>query len=743
MSIYDTLNPEQYEAVRHDKGPLLLLAGAGSGKTRVLTHRIAYLIQERGVKPWNILAITFTNKAASEMRERVDQIVDEGAEDVWVSTFHSTCVRILRRYIDTIGYERNFTIYDTDDQRTLMRDICKYLDIDTKRLKERAILSEISKAKDELITPESYERSAAGDYYKKIYAKAYVEYQKRLKKNNAMDFDDLIVKTIELFEANNEALTYFQNRFKYIMVDEYQDTNTAQFRLIELLASGVNEEGNKEYNLCVVGDDDQSIYKFRGANIENILNFEKAFPSARTIKLEQNYRSTKSILNVANEVIKNNTERKDKALWTDNEEGHPVSFTQYDNGYEEADGITSEISQMVRNQEASYNDFAILYRTNAQSRLFEEKLIMRNIPYQIIGGTNFYARKEVKDIIAYLKTIDNGQDDISVKRIVNVPRRGIGLTTIDRVTNYSLTNDMSFYEALTRAQSIPGLERTASRITPFVSLIEGIKEKTFHENYDIKEIINDILEATGYLRELKEDGSEEALDRIDNINELISKLESYADGADEPSLSGFLEEIALVADIDNLDENAEHIVLMTLHSAKGLEFPYVYLTGMEDGLFPSYMALSADNPEEELQEERRLCYVGITRAERKLSLTSAKERFIRGEHRFNSPSRFINEIPRYLLTKNVPENTRKTISFDSYKKPTINRPTIRKPRDFGQATLASLDYEVGDMVKHQKFGLGKVSNIVKGGKDYEVTVDFDKFGTKKLLSTFAKLTKAN
>ncbi len=756
MSIYDTLNPPQKEAVLHDKGPLLLLAGAGSGKTRVLTHRIAYLIQERGVKPWNILAITFTNKAAKEMRERVDNIVDQGAEYIWVSTFHSTCVRILRRYIDTIGYNRNFTIYDTDDQRTLMRDICKYLDIDTKRTKERAILSAISNAKDELITPEQYERSATGDYYKQTYAKAYVEYQKRLVKSNALDFDDLIVKTVELLQTNDEARNYYQDRFQYVMVDEYQDTNTAQFRLIELLASGVNEAGEKNYNLCVVGDDDQSIYKFRGANIENILNFEKTFPNAQVIKLEQNYRSTKSILNVANEVIINNKGRKDKSLWTDNDEGEPVSFTQFENGYEEADQITSEISQMVSSQEASYNDFAVLYRTNAQSRLFEEKLIMRNIPYQIIGGTNFYARKEVKDILAYLKTIDNGSDEVSTKRIINVPRRGIGLTTVDRVSDYALANDISFYEALTRARSVPGLERTISRIEPFVSLIEGIKTQTFHENYKLKDIINDILEATGYIRQLKEDGSEEALDRIENVNELNNKLATYVDGAEEASLSGFLEEVALVADIDNLDENSEHIVLMTLHSAKGLEFPYVYLTGMEDGLFPSYMALSSDNPEEELEEERRLCYVGITRAEKKLSLTAAKMRFVRGETNFNPPSRFINEIPRYLLTKDVPNkikkhSTSRTINFSdkkpiAFKQPYTaynTKPTIKKPKDFGSANLPSLDYEVGDRVKHMKFGLGTVSNIVKGGKDYEVTVNFDTFGTKKLLSTFAKLTKVN
>ncbi|MDD4113735.1 MAG: UvrD-helicase domain-containing protein, partial [Herbinix sp.] len=503
MNIYDTLNPEQKRAVLHDKGPLLILAGAGSGKTRVLTHRIAYLIEHRNVNPWNILAVTFTNKAAREMKERVDQIVGYGSESIWVSTFHSTCVRILRRFIDKIGYERSFSIYDSDDSKTLIREICKYLQIDTKRIPEKSILGAISKAKDELISPEEFERGVGGDYMLKKQAEAYKEYQKRLKASNALDFDDLIVKTVELFMNDKEALSYFQNRFRYIMVDEYQDTNTAQFRLIHLLASGVNENGEKEYNLCVVGDDDQSINKFRGANIQNILNFEKAFANTNVIKLEQNYRSTKSILDAANEVIANNVGRKDKALWTDNDKGDPVNYTLFESDIDEADKITSEIKRTVENKEASYNDIAILYRTNAQSRIFEEKLILRNIPYRIIGSVNFYARKEIKDILAYLKTIDNGLDSIAVKRIINVPRRGIGLTTIDKVNNYALLNDMSFYDALTRANQIPGLERTASKITPFVSMIEGLRAQLYQENYNLTELIDDILDATGYLRDLE------------------------------------------------------------------------------------------------------------------------------------------------------------------------------------------------------------------------------------------------
>lgn len=774
MSIYDSLNPEQKRAVLHDKGPLLILAGAGSGKTRVLTHRISYLIEEKGVNPWNILAITFTNKAAKEMRERVDKILGYGSEDIWVSTFHSTCVRILRRFADCLGYTRSFTIYDTDDQKTLMREICKYLNIDTKKTNERSILSVISKAKDEMISPEEFALNSHGNPQQNKYALAYSEYQKRLKASNAMDFDDLIYKTVVLFQTNEDALTFYQNRFRYILVDEYQDTNTAQFRLVQLLASGVNPFGEREHNICVVGDDDQSIYKFRGANIYNILNFEKAFPNTNVIKLEQNYRSTKNILNVANEVISNNQGRKSKTLWTDNEEGEPIHFTQFDTDFEEADSITSEIKSTVENTDAKYSDFAILYRTNAQSRLLEEKLVQKSIPYKLIGSINFYSRKEIKDILAYLKTIDNGLDNIAVKRIINVPKRGIGLTTVDKVNDYAIQNNMSFYEALTRASYIPGLERTASKLIPFISLIEGLKSKINQEGYALREIIDDILDATGYLRELEEDGAEEAQDRIDNINELVNKLVTYEENAlDQPTLSGFLEEVALVSDIDNLNENADSVVLMTLHSAKGLEFPYVYLCGMEEGVFPGYMSIYADNPNEEIEEERRLCYVGITRAMKRLSLTAAKQRMLRGETQYNKPSRFIHEIPRYLLNMttpgprkssfkfrendfNVNNNSNFSSSADSqfiFDKPRTvtyqQSQTSHKPfasssvKQFAGNQMGTLDYGVGDAVKHIKFGVGIVTDITKGGKDYEVTVDFPNFGIKKLLSSFAKLTKVN
>ncbi len=772
MSIYDTLNPEQKRAVLHDKGPLLILAGAGSGKTRVLTHRIAYLIEERGVNPYSILAITFTNKAAKEMRERVDKIVGYGSENIWVSTFHSTCVRILRRFIDTIGYSKSFTIYDADDQKTLMREICKYLNIDTKKTNERAILSVISKAKDELISPEEFTRNAGGDLTQNRYAQAYTEYQKRLRQSNALDFDDLIYKTVELFQLNPGALAYFQNRFQYIMVDEYQDTNTAQFRLIHLLSSGVNIYGEREYNLCVVGDDDQSIYKFRGANIYNILNFEKSFPNTEVIKLEQNYRSTKSILNAANEVICNNQGRKEKSLWTENEDGEPVHFTQFETDFEEADYVTDEIRRTVDSGAANYQDFAVLYRTNAQSRLFEEKLLLRNIPYKIIGGVNFYARKEIKDMLAYLKTIDNGLDSLAVKRIINVPRRGIGLTTVDKVNDYAVANEMSFYEALTRAHYIPGLERSASKIAPFVSLIEGLKSRIKQEGYSLRELIDDILDATGYLRELEEEKDEEAQDRIGNINELVNKLVTYEENAEElPTLSGFLEEVALVADIDTLEDGVDHIVLMTLHSAKGLEFPYVYLCGMEEGVFPGYMSIFADNPVEEIEEERRLCYVGITRAMKQLSLSAAKQRMLRGETQYNRQSRFINEIPRYLLKMNTPGPKRSKFTFEedttgakrsfgrsfdsfdheinfdkphatSYTQPQANyKPYIAETKQFEGKQMGTLNYGVGDTVKHIKFGVGIVIDITKGGKDYEVTVDFPNFGVKKLLSTFANLIK--
>ena len=583
MSIYDKLNEPQREAVYHTDGPLLILAGAGSGKTRVLTHRIAYLIEERNVNPWNILAITFTNKAAGEMRERVDSLVGFGSESIWVSTFHSMCVRILRRFIDRLGYDNRFTIYDTDDQKTLMKEVCKKVAIDTKVFKERSLMSAISSAKNELILPDEFELNAGGDFAKLKIAKVYREYEAQLKANNALDFDDLLVKTVQLLQTQPDVLENYQERFRYIMVDEYQDTNTVQFQLVRLLAG-------KYRNLCVVGDDDQSIYKFRGANIRNILDFEHEFSDACVIKLEQNYRSTGNILNAANRLIANNKGRKEKTLWTANGEGELVHLRQFDTGYDEADFIAEDIKKEVR-AGASYNDHAVLYRTNAQSRLLEEKFVAMNVPYKIVGGVNFYARREIKDLLAYLKTIDNGMDDIAVRRIINVPKRGIGLTTINRIQESAAERGLGFYETLMAPELIPGIGRSAAKLDSFAALIEYFKGLT--GQMSITDLLREVIEKTGYMESLDSEDKEDAQARKENIDELINKAAAYEEAAedrDEPAtLSAFLEEVALVADIDSLDEEQDYVVLMTLHSAKGLEFPHVYLAGMEDGLFPSYM----------------------------------------------------------------------------------------------------------------------------------------------------------
>ena len=740
MSIYDTLNAEQREAVFHTEGPLLILAGAGSGKTRVLTHRIAYLIEEKGINPWNILAITFTNKAAGEMRERVDDIVGFGSESIWVSTFHSICVRILRRHIDRLGYDNNFTIYDSDDQKTLMKDVCKLLQIDTKTYRERTILSAISSAKDEMVTPEEYELNAYGDFSKKKIAEAYKEYERQLKANNALDFDDLLVKTVQLFQTQPEILEYYQDRFRYIMVDEYQDTNTVQFKLISLLAA-------KYKNLCVVGDDDQSIYKFRGANIQNILSFEKEFEHTKVIKLEQNYRSTSTILDAANAVIKNNVGRKAKSLWTENGEGEKIQFRQFDTAYDEAEYIVGDIRERVDNGKAAYCDHAVLYRTNAQSRLFEEKMITANIPYKIVGGVNFYARKEIKDLLAYLKTIDNGKDDLAVRRIINVPKRGIGLTTVNRITEAAQQRGISFYEALCSADLVPGLGRSISKLESFAAMIEYFRKEA--EHLSITELMKEILTETGYVEEVKAEGEEEAEVRLQNIDEFLNKIAAYEESCEEelPTLSGFLEEVALVADIDSLDEESDYVVLMTLHSAKGLEFPYVYLAGMEDGIFPSYMTITADDPTE-IEEERRLCYVGITRAKKELAMTCARRRMIRGETQYNKMSRFLKEVPPQLLS------TGKIVEKEELELPKQNayvqakqsfqaKPfMISKPvQQFGVKSGEGLSYGVGDRVRHMKFGEGTVTAITEGGRDYEVSVDFDSAGTKKMFASFAKLQK--
>lgn len=766
MSLLDALNEPQRQAVMATDGPLLILAGAGSGKTRVLTHRTAYLIEECGVNPYNIMAITFTNKAAGEMRERIDQMVGYGSESIWVCTFHSTCVRILRRYIDRLGFGTNFTIYDSDDQKTLMKDICKRLEIDTKMYKEKMFLSAISSAKDELIDPIEFETRAAGDYVKRKQAQVYREYQQALKQNNALDFDDLIMKTVELFKLDKEVLASYQDRFRYIMVDEYQDTNTAQFELIRLLAL-------KYQNLCVVGDDDQSIYKFRGANIYNILNFEHHFPDATVIKLEQNYRSTQNILDAANAVIANNQGRKEKRLWTDNGAGDKITFEQLDTAAEEADFVARDIARRVRKGEYQYKDCAILYRTNAQSRLFEERFITANIPYKIFGGVNFYARKEVKDLLAYLKTIDNGQDELAVRRIINIPKRGIGAASINKVALYAQEQEISFYDALCVAEQVPGLGKAAAKIRPFVLFIQSMKAKA--KLLSVADLLQEVIETTGYVRELEAEGTDEAEARIENIDELISKAVDYAEGEEAPTLNGFLENVALVADIDSFDENSDYVVLMTLHSAKGLEFPNVYLAGLEDGLFPSYMSITSDNSQAEIEEERRLAYVGITRAKKNLTITSARVRMVRGQTQYGKVSRFVREIPPELLSGKIyePKTKEEPIEQSTFQKArkafrtvpsyggsgygkevgegygsTFRSSKATKPiytkvenqRDFGSAGGA-LSYQVGDRVRHIKFGDGEVMAIVSGGRDYEVTVDFDKVGTKKMFASFAKLKK--
>ena len=782
MSIYDTLNEPQKDAVFHTEGPLLILAGAGSGKTRVLTHRIAYLIEEMGVNPWNILAITFTNKAAGEMRQRVDDLVGFGSESIWVSTFHSACVRILRRYIDRLGYDNRFTIYDTDDQKTLMKEVCRRANLDTKRFKERMLLSVISSAKNEMIMPEEFELNAGGDFAQQQIAKAYREYEAQLRANNALDFDDLLVKTVQLLDTQPDVRESYQERFRYIMVDEYQDTNTVQFKLVSLLAG-------KYRNLCVVGDDDQSIYKFRGANIRNILDFEKEYPDARVIKLEQNYRSTGNILDAANGVIRNNKGRKDKTLWTDNGVGEKITLRQFDTAYDEAEFIAVDIRESV-SEGASYNDSAILYRTNAQSRLFEEKFVAMNIPYKIVGGINFYARKEIKDILAYLKTVDNGQDDLAVRRIINVPKRGIGLTTVNRIQESAAARGIGFYEALLAPELIAGVGRSASKLDSFAALIEYFKGQAERES--LTDLLNEIIEKTGYIESLDGDTPEENEARIQNIDELVSKAAAYeedcADRDEAATLSGFLEEVALVADIDSLDENQDYVVLMTLHSAKGLEFPRVYLAGMEDGLFPSYMTITGDDPEE-LEEERRLCYVGITRAEQKLTLTCARKRMVRGDVQYNKMSRFIREIPMELLETGsgragstttgsdrlawdpgeeespfgggsaekgisrgmdpIYENAKKAFRAKPYQVGAANAGTsgktsfssLQKGSQLTAQKGGALTYGVGDRVRHVKFGEGTVLDIKEGGRDKEVTVEFDTAGVRKMFAMFAKLVK--
>ena len=750
------------------------------------------------MNPWNILAITFTNKAAGEMRERVDNLIGFGAESVWISTFHSMCVRILRRHIDLMGYDSSFTIYDTDDQKSLMKDVCKYLKIDTKDLKERAILSEISSAKNELITPLQYREENVGvSFRNKRIADAYEEYQKRLKKNNALDFDDLLMLTVELFHSHDEVLANYQNRFRYIMVDEYQDTNNAQFELVRLLA-------DRNRNLCVVGDDDQSIYRFRGANIRNILDFEKVYPDALVVKLEQNYRSTQTVLDAANAVIGNNVKRKKKALWTDRGEGTKLHLKQFNTAREEAAFITDDIARKMRaDRHLHYSDFAILYRTNAQARSLEERFVLDSIPYNVVGGTNFYDRREIRDMIAYLKTIDNGQDEIAVRRILNVPRRGIGATTMARLSDYAVDRDVTFFAAMESCRNITSLGRSTAKIESFVKLILSLRE--FAQEHRLSELLRQIIIQTEYEAYLRDLDDEDGEDRISNVDELVSKITDYEETAEEPTLSGFLEEVALVSDLDNTNESQDKVLLMTLHSAKGLEFPHVYITGMEDGIFPSAMALNSDDEEAE-EEERRLAYVGITRAKDDLTLTCSRTRMLRGEVQYNPMSRFVAEIPEELFDSEVPSNryeddhpfdrdysdrgdrygssyggsTYGSISSYGgsaysgsayagskaqdngrtarprlkavYKKPSTDdakKPYIAKAGGKGLSSLSkgmpsapsAPDYGPGDRVRHTKYGEGTVKAIEAGPRDYKVTVQFDEYGQKIMYAAFAKLVR--
>ena len=736
MSIYDTLNNEQREAVFCTEGPLLMLAGAGSGKTRSLTHRIAYLIEEKGVAPWNILAITFTNKAAQEMRERVDALVGYGSEDIWISTFHAACSRILRRHIDLLGYDRNFTIYDASDQKSLMKEVLKEMKIDTKQFPERSVMSEISSAKNEYKSPLDYRNEYGSNFRNQRIADIYEHYQKRLKENNALDFDDLLVKMVDLFQTNPDVLEHYQDRFQYIMVDEYQDTNTVQFLLVSLLAK-------KYRNLCVVGDDDQSIYKFRGANIYNILNFEKVFPDAQVIRLEQNYRSTQNILNAANGVIANNKGRKEKKLWTENQKGELVHFKQYDTEYDEADGVVSRINFLAM-RGVQYKDMDILYRTNAQSRIFEEKLKQKNIPYAIVRGISFYDRKEIKDLMSYLKVVDSGMDDLSVKRIINVPKRGIGQTTINRLQEFAILNQMSFLDAVFNADEIPEVARALAKLHKFADMIEEFRE--YASEHEISELLEHILDVTQYRAELEAEGTDESISRLEDIEELFNDIAYYEEEEENPNLRDFLAEkdmYTLNAGIDNLEDENNKVLLMTLHNAKGLEFNNVFLGGMEEGVFPGFGAMMSGD-ESEIEEERRLCYVGITRAKERLFLSAAKRRMLRGQTQYNRRSRFIDEIPgQYLDTEQrvseqrVVKNTERPAKYQYGAK-------AGKPynlSDFKVKPVGELDYQVGDRVKHIKFGVGTVQEITKGGRDFEVAVEFDRVGRKKMFASFAKLKK--
>ena len=726
MSITTGLNKMQKEAVLYTEGPLLILAGAGSGKTRVLTHRIAHLVKDKKIDPWNILAITFTNKAAKEMKERIESLVGEAAtHSMWVSTFHSMCVRILRRDIHLLGYGKWFTIYDTSDQKALIKQVIKNLDYNDKAFPVGAVLGEISSQKNEAKSPEEYAKIAGDDFRLSRIAKIYAMYQQQLKENNALDFDDLLVKVYELLTNHPEVLNYYQDKFKYIHVDEYQDTNTVQYHMVRLLAGHVQ-------NLCVVGDDDQSIYGWRGANIRNILDFERDFPGAKSIKLEQNYRSTGTILDAANAVVSLNTGRKAKKLWTQNEQGSAIEIIKASNEYKEAEIIADHMRKMVMSGDRCFSDFAVLYRTNAQSRVLEEKMVSNSIPYRLLGGTRFYERKEIKDLLAYLRVISNTEDDIAVQRVINVPRRGIGATTVDRIAQYGLDQGIGFYETARHAKELGVVgSGPASKVVNFVSMMDRLR--TLAPMTGIEELLEEVIDTIGYYDFIKQQYSEDAQDRISNIGELISKTANYMNTAQEPSLSEFLEEVTLVADIDNYDENSNSVVLMTLHSAKGLEFPIVFMPGLEEGLFPSSMSMN--DGDEGLEEERRLCYVGITRAREQLYLLHAECRRVYGRVQYAAGSRFLQELPMELKNQESKEEIKGYNPFNKInKKPTLID-NIPKTVD--------TDYSVNDRVSHMKFGQGLIEKVEDKKSDLFVTIHFDSGQTKTLSAKFAKLKKIN
>ena len=736
---FSHMNPMQRQAVFATEGPLLILAGAGSGKTTVLVNRIAYILQSGLCRPWNILAITFTNKAAGELKERICSAVPEGGADIWAATFHSTCARILRRYGDRLGYSSHFTVYATDDQKRLMKEIVKQLNIDEKILPVKSVLSEISKAKDKMQTPAEMLREADHDYRKQSIAKAYEIYQKRLQTADAMDFDDLLCKAVELFRQNPEILGYYQNQFKYIMVDEYQDTNRVQYEFVRMLAE-------KHGNICVVGDDDQSIYKFRGATIENILSFENTFKGAQIIRLEQNYRSTKTILSAANEVISNNTVRKSKTLWTENAEGEKIELHTCEDERDEAAFIARTIMDGVADGRR-YADYAILYRTNAQSNAIEQALSRSGVPHRIIGGHRFYDREEIRDMIAYLQVINNPHDDVRLRRIINVPKRGIGGRTLEIAAEIGTGLGESIYTIIKDAGSYPQLSRSAAKLKSFVALIDGLIEAEESGDYSLAELYNLILEHTNYEAYLRHE-KENADVRIENIEELSSNIIKFEeDYGEEADLSGFLEEISLMTDIDNYDAEADTCVMMTLHSAKGLEFPVVFITGMEDGLFPSIASMM--NPEE-IGEERRLAYVGITRAKEKLYLTKTRTRMLFGSTTYNKESCFVSEIPDELMERTG--ERKKTFLYgsaykDSGKATAVGVPSASgaapKKQPFYQkpAVKSGVTYSVGDTVLHKVFGKGLVMSAQRMGNDTLLEIAFDKAGTKKLMANFCKMEK--